>query len=388
MPSTPALRSGFTHPILLSPPDVGQAERDALLRAFDSGWLAPLGPEVDAFEAEVASATGRRHAVALASGTAALHLALIDLGVGPGDEVIASTFTFAASVNPIRYCGAVPILVDSEPRTWGLDPELVESVLASRARRGHLPKAIVAVDLYGSACDHRRLADVAARYDVPVIEDAAEALGATNAAGAPAGTLGTSALVSFNGNKIITTSGGGMLLTDDEAAAHRARTRASQARLPVPHYEHAEIGYNYRLSNLLAAVGRAQLAGIRDKVDRRRTIAGRYQEALSNVPGVGFGPYDQLGRSNGWLTVLLLDPATGSAPEQLRLSLHRAHIEARPVWKPMHRQPVHAGREAVLNGTSDRAFARGLCLPSGSSMTDADVDRVVDVVRDHLDAVR
>jgi dTDP-4-amino-4,6-dideoxygalactose transaminase len=375
-------------PILLSPPDVGSAERAALLRAFDSGWLAPLGPEVDAFEAEVAAATGRRHAVALASGTAALHLALLDLGVGPGDDVIASTFTFAASVNPIRYCGATPLLVDSEPDTWGLDPDLVESVLATRARSGRLPKAIVAVDLYGNVCDHGRLAEVARRFDVPIVEDAAEALGATTADDRPAGSLGVAGLVSFNGNKIITTSGGGMLVTDDEAAAERARGRASQARLPVPHYEHVEVGYNYRLSNLLAALGRAQLAGLGAKVARRREIGDRYRRALADLPGVSFGPHDRIGRGNGWLTVVLLDPATGTTPERLRLALQQAGIEARPVWKPMHLQPVHAACEAVLNGTSDDAFARGLCLPSGSSLTDAQVDRVVHVVRAHLGADR
>ncbi|GAA3673606.1 aminotransferase class I/II-fold pyridoxal phosphate-dependent enzyme [Nocardioides ginsengisoli] len=372
-------------PILLSPPDVGPAERAALLRAFDSGWLAPLGPEVDAFEAEVAAATGRRHAVALSSGTAALHLALLDLGVGPGDEVVAPTFTFAASVNPIRYCGATPLLVDAEPDTWGLDPALLADLLDERARAGRLPRAIVAVDLYGNVCDHRRLTDVAARYDIPIVEDAAEALGATAADGRPAGSLGAAALVSFNGNKIITTSGGGMLVTDDDLVAERARNRASQARLPVAHYEHVEIGYNYRLSNLLAAVGRAQLAGLDAKVARRRAIGERYRAALGDLPGVSFGPHDRIGRGNGWLSVVLLDPATGTTPERLRLALQRAGIEARPVWKPMHRQPVHAFCAAVLNGTSDDAFARGLCLPSGSSLTDAQVERVVDAIRDHLD---
>lgn len=375
-------------PILLSSPDVGEAEREALLRAFDSGWLAPVGPEVTAFETEMAAATGRRHAVALSSGTAALHLALLELGVGAGDEVVAATFTFAATVNPIRYCGATPVLVDSEAETWGLDPQLLADLLAARARAGRLPKAVIAVDLYGHVCDHEQLTAVADRFGVPLIEDAAEALGATNHSGAPAGSAGAAAIVSFNGNKIITTSGGGMLVTDDAAAAARARGLASQARLPVAHYEHADIGYNYRLSNLLAALGRAQLSSLETKVERRRAIARRYRSALADLPGLTFGPQDRLGRSNAWLSVVLLDPSSGCTPEQLRVALQAAAIEARPVWKPMHLQPVYADAPAVLTGVSEDAFARGLCLPSGSALDDTQVDRVIDVVRERLEAVR
>lgn len=371
-------------PILLSGPDVGAAERQALLRAFDSGWIAPLGPEVDAFERELASCTGRGHAVALASGTAAIHLALIELGVGPGDEVMASTFTFAATVNPIRYLGATPVLIDSEPRTWGMDPTLLADELADRARTNRLPKAVIVVDLYGEPCDHDALRDVTARYEVPLIEDAAEALGARADGGAPAGSLGTAAVVSFNGNKMITTGGGGVLLTDDGAAADRARRRASQARLPVAHYEHAEVGYNYRLSNLLAALGRAQLAGLPARVARRRRTAEAYRDRLSDLPGVGFGPHDALGTGNGWLSVLLLNSSARRTTESLRLALAEQSIETRPVWKPMHLQPVFAQVPAVLNGTSADAFAHGLCLPSGSGMSEDDLDRVVTAVRHEL----
>jgi dTDP-4-amino-4,6-dideoxygalactose transaminase len=374
----------MTSRILLSGPDVGEAERSALLRAFDSGWIAPLGPEVDAFEAEMATTTGRAHAVALASGTAALHLALIELGVGPGDDVMASTFTFAATVSPILYCGARPVLIDSEPTTWGMDPALLAEELARRARTGRMPKAIVAVDLYGQPCDHEALRALARDYDVPVVEDAAEALGAFTASGEPAGSLGRSAVVSFNGNKMITTSGGGVLLTDDADVAERARGRASQARLPVPHYEHVEVGYNYRLSNLLAALGRAQLAALPAKVTRRRQIAAHYRERLGDVPGLTFGPYDSLGTSNGWLSVILLNDVAARTPEQLRMALTAEGIESRPVWKPMHRQPVFANAPAALNGVSDRAFARGLCLPSGSGLSDDELERVVETVRRHL----
>lgn len=384
MTSAHLLDDSTVEPILLSPPDVGPAERDALLRAFDSGWIAPLGPEVDAFEAELATATGRAHAVALSSGTAAIHLALVEAGVEPGDEVIASTFTFAATVNPIRYCGADPVLIDSEPRTWGMDPELLDAELSSRATAGRLPKAIVAVDLFGQVFDHEAIGELAARYGVPLVEDAAEALGSLNASGRPAGSVGDAGVISFNGNKMITTSGGGVLVTDDPDVAERARVRATQSRVPAPHYEHAEVGFNYRLSNLLAAVGRAQLAGLPEKVRRRRAIARHYRTGLAAIPGLAFGPFDTLGTSNGWLTVITIAPETGVTPDTLRLRLAAAGIESRPVWKPMHRQPVFRDARAVLNGTSDQAFATGLCLPSGSTLTPGQVDRVVAVVTETL----
>lgn len=374
----------MTERILLSAPDVGPAERAAMLRAFDAGWIAPVGPELDAFEREVADATGRQHAVALASGTAALHLALVELGVGPGDRVVAPTFTFAATVNPIRYCGAQPVLIDAEAATWGMDPGLLDDELRRRARRGALPKAVVVADLYGQVCDHEALEGVASTFDVPIVVDAAESLGARTAAGRPAGSPGRLAVVSFNGNKIITTSGGGALLTDDPDVAARARSRATQARVPLAHYEHDELGFNYRLSNLLAAMGRAQLASLALKVERRRAIARRYREALSDLDGVTFGPQDLVGRTNAWLTVIRLGEEARTTAEELRLVLERAGIEARPVWKPMHRQPFYRGALAVLNGTSDRAFATSLCLPSGSALTDAQVDRVVDAVTRRL----
>jgi dTDP-4-amino-4,6-dideoxygalactose transaminase len=292
--------------IYLSPPDVGPDERAMLLDAFDSNWIAPLGPHVDAFEREVADKVGAGHAVALSSGTAALHLALLLAGVGPGDRVLCSTLTFVASANPIVYLGAEPVFVDADPETWNLDVDLVEEELAAAARRGERYAALVAVDLYGRCCDYDRLVPLCEEYGVPLIEDAAEAMGATYR-GRAAGTFGLAGVYSFNGNKIMTTSGGGMLVTDDAELARRARHLASQAREPAPHYEHVEVGYNYRLSNLLAAVGRAQLAHLDEKVARRREIRARYREALGDLPGVSFHGVDDDG-SNAWLTVLTIDP--------------------------------------------------------------------------------
>ena len=362
-------------PILLSPPDVGVDEEAAVLRALRSGWVAPAGPELDAFEAELAALGERDHAVAMSSGTAALHLVLHHLGVGSGDEVLVSTLTFVASVNPIRYLGATPVLVDAEPRGWNLDVDLVADELERRAATGRLPAAVVAVDLYGRCCDHTRLTEVCTRWDVPLVVDAAESVGATHA-GRPSGSFGVAAVHSFNGNKIITTSGGGAVVTDDAALAARVRHLATQAREPAAHYEHAEVGFNYRLSNVLAAIGRAQLAGLEAKVARRRTIAAAYATALAGIDGVGF-PDDDPGW-NGWLTCVLLDPAAGVPDrEAVRLALAAEGIECRPAWKPMHRQPLYADAPALLTGVADRVFDQGLCLPSGSALTDAQLDRVI-----------
>ena len=370
--------------LYLSPPDVGEPERLALDAAFRSGWVAPVGPDLDAFEVEVAAVGGRGHGVGLASGTAALHLALKELGAGAGDDVICSTFTFAASANAITYCGARPVLVDSEEETWNMSPDLLGDELEQRARAGRLPAAVVVVDLYGQCADYGRILPLCAEHGVPVIEDAAESLGASYR-NRPAGSFGAAAVFSFNGNKIITTSGGGMLVTDDERLARRTRHLATQAREAGAHYEHVEVGYNYRLSNLLAAVGRAQLSGLGERVQRRRTIHARYQEGLAELPGVGFQPAAPGQQPNRWLTCLTLDPALAAAtPERLRLVLEAENIEARPAWKPMHLQPVFASCPARVDGTSERLFRTGLCLPSGSSLSAADQDRVIGLVRKEL----
>jgi dTDP-4-amino-4,6-dideoxygalactose transaminase len=372
--------------VLLSPPDVGPRERELLLAAFDSGWIAPVGPELSAFEAEVAAVVGVGHAVALSSGTAALHLALELVGVGPGDEVLVPTLTFVASATAVRHAGASPVFVDAEATSWCVDPALVADELARRAAAGRLPAAVMTVDLYGQCADYDALVAACDRWEVPLVEDAAEALGATHRAG-PAGSFGRAAALSFNGNKIITTSGGGMLVSDDGELVERARFLATQARDPAPHYEHSVAGYNYRLSNLLAAVGRGQLEGLAAKVARRTAINRRYRDALADLPGVGFMPDAPWGTPTHWLTVVTLDPAvTGRSPEQVRLALEADDVEARPAWKPMHLQPLFADAPAVGGAVAAGIFATGLCLPSGSAMTDGDQERVVASFRRALGA--
>lgn len=367
--------------IYLSPPHVGPEERELLLQAFDSNWIAPLGPHVDAFERELADYVGVPHAAALSSGTAGLHLALVLLGVGPGDEVWLSTQTFAATANAVVYVGATPVFVDSHPDTWTLDPELLAEALDEAARRGALPKAIIAVDLYGQAADYEPIVAACERHGVPLIEDAAEGLGATYK-GRKVGSFGVMGVFSFNGNKIITTSGGGMLVSHDAELIQRARFLATQARDPAPHYQHSTIGYNYRLSNLLAAVGRAQLARLDERVAIRRRIRATYQAELGDLPGLTFMPEAPYGEGNAWLTCLLIDPeAFGADREAVRLELEAHNIESRPTWKPMHLQPVFAGCRVIGDAVSKGIFARGLCLPSGSSLTEADQARVIDVIR-------
>ena len=371
-----------TKRVFLSPPDVGEEERNLLLDAFDSNWIAPLGPHVDAFEREVAAQTGSRYAVALSSGTAALHLALLVSGVESGDKVLTSTLTFAATANAITYVGAKPVFVDVDPRTWQLSPGLVAEELEVCRRRGRLPKAVIAVDLYGQCADYDALVDTCGAYGVLLIEDAAEALGATYK-NRPAGSLGDAAILSFNGNKIITTSGGGMLLSDNKSWCDLARSLASQAREPAAHYQHTRIGYNYRLSNLLAAVGRAQLRGLERRVARRRAHRAGYKRGLAELAGVEFMPEAVYGQSNAWLTCITRDEERCPAsPESVRLALEDWNIEARPVWKPLHLQPVFSGCRIRGGRVSEGLFARGLCLPSGSAMSDAERDRVVDIVRD------
>ncbi len=362
--------------IFLSPPDVGPDERALLLAAFDSNWIAPLGPQVDAFETEVAAEVGARHAVALSSGTAALHLSLLLARVRPGDRVLCSTLTFVASANPIAYVGAEPVFVDASEDDWCLDIDLVDQELSAAADRGERYAAVVAVDLYGRCCDYDRLEPLCRAHGVRLIEDAAEALG-SRYHGRSAGSFGDVGILSFNGNKILTTSGGGMLLTDDEAVARRARHLATQAREPAPHYEHVEVGFNYRMSNLLAGVGRGQLVHLEEKVARRRRIAERYREHLGALPGVSFLPEGERARSNAWLTCLTIDPhVAGADREVVRRHLRALGIEARPLWKPMHLQPVFAGARSVGGAVAARLFERGLCLPSGSSLTDGEQDEI------------
>ena len=369
--------------IYLSSPDVTAAEEQALVRAIRSGWVAPLGPEVDAFESELAAYAGRSHCVALSSGTAALHLGLLVLGVGPGDLVATSTMTFAATANAITYTGAEPVFVDSD-ETGNMDPELLARALSDEVTGGRPVKAIVPVDLLGKVVDHERIDTVAEAHGLPVLSDAAESLGALRD-GRSSAAYGIAAAVSFNGNKIMTTSGGGALLTDDEVMARRVRYLATQARQPVAHYEHTDIGYNYRLSNLLAALGRAQLDRLEEMIERRRRHRLWYRDLFAGVPGVSlFGePSGADGegvprtRDNFWLTSVLIDPGVaGFTSEDLRLALEAEDIEARPLWKPMHLQPVFAGARAVVNGTSERLFRTGLSLPSGSVLGEAELGRV------------
>ena len=364
--------------IYLSPPDVGSAERQLLLDAFDSKWIAPLGPHVDAFERELAAAVGVPHAVALSSGTAALHLALLILGVGRGDDVLTSTMTFAATANAIAYVGATPAFVDVARDTWTLDPDLLEEDLAARARAGRQAAAVVTVDLYGQCADYARILDVCRRHGVPVIEDAAEALGAS-CNGRRAGAFGECAAFSFNGNKIITTSGGGMLVSHRREIVERARHLATQAREPAPHYQHNDIGYNYRLSNLLAAVGRAQLSALPAKLARRREINAVYRRAFADAPGVTFMPEAPYGSSNCWLTCVLVAPdAFGATREEIRLDLEARDVESRPLWKPMHLQPAFSGCAIRGGEVSEELFDLGLCLPSGSNLTASEQARVID----------
>jgi dTDP-4-amino-4,6-dideoxygalactose transaminase len=376
------MRMAADERIYLSPPHLSGREQAYVADVFASNWIAPLGPQVDAFEAEFAAATGAGYALALVSGTAALHLALLELGVGPGDEVVVSTFTFSASVNPIVYLGAQPVFIDSEPLSWNMDPELLAEALETRAHRGRLPKAVVLVHLYGQSANLDPILDLCRRYEVPLVEDAAEALGATYQGRAP-GTFGRAGIFSFNGNKIITTSGGGMLVSGDEQLIAHARKLSTQARDPAPHYQHSEIGYNYRLSNVLAAIGRAQLEVLPDRVAARRANFDAYVRGLSALPGLGFMPEAPWGRSNRWLTVITIDPATfGADREAVRQALEVENIESRPAWKPMHLQPVFEHYDSLGGTVAETLFDHGLCLPSGSSLTASDLARVVQVISD------
>jgi len=364
--------------ILLSPPDVGDDERAALVRAFDGGWIAPLGPEVDAFEAELAAYVAAPACAALSSGSAALELGLLAVGVEPGDEVVVQSATFAASAFAAVHVGAVPVFGDIDEETWGLDPDPLDRFLTARAASGRLPAAIVPVDLYGMCADYASLRELAERFEIPIVEDAAEGLGSSSG-GTMAGSLGDLAAFSFNGNKIITTSGGGAL-TGPVEVVDRVRYLATQARQPVPHFEHDEVGFNYRLSNLLAALGRAQLAGLDAKIDRRRAIFERYR---SELPAIRWLTSTATDRSNHWLSVGLL--ADGVDPADVCRRLGGYGIEARQAFKPMHRQPVFAEAELIGDcDVADKLFDRGICLPSGSTLTDDDQDYVIATLQAEL----
>jgi dTDP-4-amino-4,6-dideoxygalactose transaminase len=369
--------------IYLSPPTVGGEEMAFLADAVASNWIAPLGPHVDAFERELAARAGVSHGAALDSGTAALHLALEVLGVGPGDPVYCSTLTFAASANAIAYCGASPVFLDSDRATWNLDPALLAEALEADARRGALPRAVLVVDAYGQCADYGPIAAACARYGVPIVEDAAESLGATYR-GRPAGSFGAMAAFSFNGNKIITTSGGGMLVADDPAAIARARHLATQAREATDdnHYLHREVGHNYRMSNLLAAVGRAQLRQLDGWVARRRALFDRYRALLGDLPGLEFMPEIPGGTCTRWLSCVLIDPPRfGADRRDVQRALAADDIESRPVWRPMHTQPAFAGARAVGGAVAEDLYRRGLCLPSGPTLTDSQQDRIADLIR-------
>lgn len=369
--------------ILLSTPHMGEAELAFVEEAFKTNWIAPLGPNVDAFEKEVAALIGIDHAAALSSGTAALHLAMLLLDIGPGDRVFCSSLTFAASANPIVYQGAVPVFIDSEASSWNMSPVALERAFDSARAEGWLPKAVIVVNLYGQSADMDAILEICSTYRVPVVEDAAESLGAAYK-GKASGSFGQLSFFSFNGNKIITTSGGGMLLSVDAEIIERARFLATQARDPAPHYEHSVIGYNYRMSNLLAGVGRGQLKVLKERVEARRAVFERYRTMLSDISEIRWMPEPEWSYSTRWLTACTIDPASAVTNERLRLQLAEDLIEARPVWKPMHRQPVyrHANYFTDGNGSiSDQLFDTGICLPSGSNMSDGQIEHIVCSIR-------
>lgn len=366
--------------ILLSIPHMGGEEQKFVDEAFASNWLSTVGPNLTAFERMMERRIGIP-GVALASGTAALHLGLRALGVGPGDDVFCSTLTFVGGCNPIRYLGATPVFVDSDFRSWNMDPDLLAEALRERARCNRLPRAIVVVHLYGQCADMDPIMELARRYEVPVLEDAAEALGATYK-GQPAGTLGDAAIFSFNGNKVITTTGGGMLVSRNADWIARARFWSQQARDPGIAYEHSQMGYNYRMSNVLAGIGLGQLAVLDLRVRQRRAVAFRYREAFADLPGILSMPQAVHGFSTNWLSCFLIDAAEfGCSRDDLIRALEAANIESRPVWKPMHLQPLYAGCERFAGEVAEDLFRRGICLPSSSSLTAEDQGRVIHCVR-------
>ncbi|BAZ68521.1 MAG: DegT/DnrJ/EryC1/StrS family aminotransferase [Pelatocladus maniniholoensis HA4357-MV3] len=370
----------MTKPILLSTPHMGDRELELVKQAFDTNWIAPIGPHVDAFEQEFCQIIGADYAAAVSSGTAAIHLALQLIGVESGDEVFCSTLTFAATASPIIYQRAKPVFIDSDRTSWNMNPELLQSALKHRACIGKLPKAVIVVHLYGQSADIDPILQVCNHYGVPLIEDAAESLGATYKGQHP-GTFGCIGIYSFNGNKIITTSGGGMLVSNNADLVAKARFLATQARDRAPHYQHSEIGYNYRLSNVLAGIGRGQLCVLSERVAARRRNFEIYISSLGNLPGVEFMPEAGFGRATRWLTCLTIDPeAFGADREQVRNSLSAQQIETRPVWKPLHLQPVFSECEYIGGAVAEDLFRRGICLPSGSNLTNEDLERVISAI--------
>ena len=371
--------------IYLSSPHMSGGEIKYINEAFDQNWIAPLGPNVDEFEKSLVRFCGVKYAVALSSGTAAIHLALILLGVERGDEVIASTFTFSATINPIVYLGATPILVDSEPETWNMDPATLEIALKDRLSRGKKPKAIIPVHLYGMPANISEIMRIANKYEIPVIEDAAEALG-SRFDQKPLGSTGELGILSFNGNKIITTSGGGALISDNKNLSEKARFLATQARDKAPHYQHSQIGYNYRMSNVLAGIGRGQMEVLTLRIKQRRDNFNFYFNHLNGYPGIEFlKEPDELHYSNYWLTTILIDPVkTGTSSKTIQEVCEDENIETRPLWKPMHMQPIFSSCPAYLNGTSEYLFSRGLCLPSGSNLSETDRCRILETISKHL----
>jgi dTDP-4-amino-4,6-dideoxygalactose transaminase len=374
--------------IWLSSPHIGNNELKYVNEAFESNWIAPLGPHVNAFEVGLQAQTKSNHAAALSSGTSAIHLALILLGVKSGDTVFCQSITFSASANPIAYQGANPVFIDSESETWNMDPQLLKTALLEAKEKGRLPKAIIPVHLYGMPAKMDEIISVAKEFNVPVIEDAAEALG-SNINNKPCGSYGEFGVLSFNGNKIITTSGGGALLSNNAEMIEKARFLATQARDPAPHYQHSHIGYNYRMSNVLAGIGRGQLEVLNERVEARRSNYNRYVSYFSRLNENGFNIKFQEEPdgyfSNRWLTCILIDPKlnNGLTREIVRLTLDEENIESRPLWKPMHQQPIFANCKSYNNGVSDKLFEEGLCLPSGSNLTDEEFDRIFESL-DHI----
>jgi len=367
--------------LYLSPPHMSGREQEYVADVFASNWIAPVGPHLTRFEKEFAAKVGMKHAVAVTTGTAALHLALRQLDLQPGDEVLCSTFTFCATANPIVYEGAVPVFIDSDRTSWNMDPNLLADELEDCADRGQLPRAVIAADILGQSADLDAIIEIASKYEIPVIDDAAEALGAVYKSD-PVGSRGWASVFSFNGNKIITTSGGGMLCSNDEKLIERSRFLATQARDPAPYYEHSTIGFNYRMSNVLAAIGLGQLEVLDERVAVRKGHFEFYRQQLDQLPGVAFMPIASYGQPNYWLTALTVDPAkSGVACQEIIDSLEEENIEARRVWKPMHCQAVFHGCRCRGGAVAEEIFERGLCLPSGSAMSDEDRQRVADHVK-------
>lgn len=371
--------------IYLSAPHMSGYEQDYIKEAFETNWIAPLGPNVDAFEQAMVDYSGTGAAVALSAGTAAIHLAFILLDVNPGDTVFCSSLTFSASANPICYQGATPVFIDSDEDTWTMSPAALERAFQDAEAKGKLPKAVIVVNLYGQSCDMEPIMEIAGRYNVPVVEDAAESLGATYK-GKESGTLGKFGIYSFNGNKIITTSGGGMLIGDDEELIEKARFYATQSREPARYYQHKKVGYNYRMSNIVAGIGRAQIKVLKDRVARKREVFAKYKNELADLQGLSFMEDASYGTSNKWLTVIRIDPKISPVkPLEIMETLEKENIESRPVWKPMHLQPVFARCNFYAKeegqDISKMLFEQGVCMPSGTQMTEAEQERVIEIVK-------